>query len=112
MNTIMERVQKDISDLRRGATLTTAVVLLPEAANRVADLLEELLKDCTKLEESNNWLVDCARKLREAQGEYMAAREERGGKDRVYDDSLQSLGRAVAIAGVVLDDAIKNAAAE
>lgn len=53
-------------------------------------------------------LVTSVRTLRTAQRAYMTARAERGGKNRVYDDSLNVLGRAVAEAANDVDLALKD----
>jgi hypothetical protein len=54
--TFAERVQLDIDNLRKGALSARAIVLAPEAATRIANLLDELLQDCIEQERRLNEL--------------------------------------------------------
>lgn len=54
--TFTERVQLDINNLRSGVVSLRAIVLAPAAAVRIANLLDELLQDCTEQERRLNEL--------------------------------------------------------
>jgi hypothetical protein len=58
--TFSERVNADIGNLRKGVLSARAIVLTTGAATRIANFLDELLKDCTEQERRLNKLEQSA----------------------------------------------------
>lgn len=106
--TIAEQVRADIDNLRLGAKTSEVILMHPAAALRVAGSLEELLNDNITLESQHNNLTAAVTALRSAQREYMEAREARGGKNRVYDEKMNELGKVVGEAVAAVDAALQE----